>query len=69
MSPPTSRARDRFVVGKLGSYECRTLTELDGHLRKLRTQRATACGAPLVRILADIDSLLERRVRMQREAG
>lgn len=68
MPPPTSKARDRFVVGRLGSYECRTVTELDNHLRKLRTDRQGACGAPLVRILHDIDQLLERRVQLQRGA-
>lgn len=63
---PSARL-DRFVVGRLGSYEVPTIPTLDVELRKLWLKHDAAAPLMRPRILADLDLLLERRLVLQQE--
>ena len=58
--PTTSR--DRYLIGRLGSYDASTLARIDSHLRALR-MRLTQDITDRQRASArdDLDALLDRR--------
>lgn len=61
-SAVTATARDRYLIGKLGSYDVSTRARIDSHLRALGvrlTQDITDRQRANARL--DIDSLLDAR--------
>lgn len=59
-------SRDRYLIGKLGSYDASTLARIDSHLRALHMRARLAEPAPRQadRIRDDIDLLLDARTTL-----
>lgn len=59
--PTTSR--DRYLIGKLGSYDASTVPRIDSHLRALRMRlRLTdLTDRQRANVRHDLDELLDRR--------
>jgi hypothetical protein len=54
--------RDRYLIGKLGSYDTSTVARVDSHLRALRHRLTTDITPRLqLNVWADINELLQRR--------
>lgn len=60
---PVTTSRDRYLIGKLGSYDVSTVTRVDGHLRalRLRLRLADLTDRQRENVRHDIDALLDRR--------
>lgn len=54
-------SRHRFVIGKLGSYECATVSAIDQHVGRLAAQLQAGDAAQWRRIWHDVDLLLDKR--------
>lgn len=64
--------RDRYVTGRIGSYDAATVASIDRHLRGLRYRLTLAdqTERQRARVREDIDALLDRRTRITRvDAG
>lgn len=58
--------RDHYLIGKLGSYLCATVPQVDGHLRSLHLRLAnpsSLTARQYTNTWHDIDELLDRRLR------
>lgn len=58
--PTTSR--DRYLIGRLGSYDASTLARIDSHLRALRMRlKQDITDRQRANAHEDLDALLDRR--------
>ncbi len=55
--------RDRYLIGKLGSYDASTVARIDSHLRALRMRAQLTQLTPqqAQRVRDDVDLLLDAR--------
>lgn len=58
MPPSTARS---YLLGETGSYRCRTIREVERHIRDLHGQLADASPEHRARLWGDIDRLMDRR--------
>lgn len=59
---PTTR--DRYIVGKLGSYDTSTVTRIDLYLRHLHPQLTMGTDRRRASARHDVDLLLDARSRL-----
>lgn len=57
--------RDRYLIGKLATYDASTVARIDSHLRALRL-RLVGTTRQVASARADVDALLERRTELSR---
>ncbi len=64
-------SRDRYLIGRLGSYDASTMAQIDSHLRALRMRARLADLTPRQadRIRDDVDLLLDARLQHLLDAG
>lgn len=64
----TTASRDRYLSGKLGSYDTSTVPRIDSHLRALRYRLTLAdlTARQRANAMADVDALLDRRAEITR---
>lgn len=60
----STTSRDRYCIGKLGSYDVSTVPRIDSHLRalRLRLPLADLTDRQRANIRHDLDALLDRRL-------
>ncbi len=58
--------RDRYLIGKLGSYDVSTVPRIDSHLRalRLRLRLADLTDRQRASVRHDLDELLDRRAEL-----
>lgn len=61
----TSASQDRFLRGKLASYDTSTVARIDTHLRALRL-RLVGTERQVASARSDMDALLDRRAELTR---
>lgn len=56
-------SRDRYIVGRLGSYDVSTVARVDSHLRalRMRLRLADLTDRQRANVRHDLDELLDRR--------